>query len=95
MNERTDSNRVRSWDRTGDLCRVKADRGDALTGTFRQKPCVATLSVLNVVRCFAWFLGGVWGSCGVFAWATQRHVHWAIAVGMLAVVGLGVTMTVW
>ena len=48
-----------------DLCRVEADWDDALTGAFRQKPYAATLSMLNVARCFASFLGGVWGSCGV------------------------------
>lgn len=56
--------RGRYWDRASDLCRVKAEWGAALTGVFRQKPYAATPSMLNDARCFASFLGGVWGSCG-------------------------------
>jgi hypothetical protein len=48
------------------LCRVEADRGGALTTAFRQKSYATTLSMLNVARCFASYLGSVWGSCGVF-----------------------------
>jgi hypothetical protein len=74
---------------------VKADQGDTLTGTFRQKPCVATLSMLNVARCFASFLNCVWG----FLWGLRVSHSAPQALGhrsrTLAVVGLGATVAVW
>ncbi len=49
-------------------CRVETDWGGALTWSFAEKPCMATFSLLTVVRHFASVLGGVWGSCGVCVW---------------------------